>query len=98
MNRAQKERKLKLRRKHRQDRKEAKAAALVSAEYSARCIGKNGKKLKKRRDGEEFDKALVEAMEARGYLPNGKGGWRRRSDRSKERAERSAKKREATRG
>jgi hypothetical protein len=35
-------------------------------------------RLKKPRDGKEFDKRFQREMEQRDWVPNGRGGWRRK--------------------
>lgn len=69
MNRRDKQRKLEQRRAHNRTQK----TKLKETLHDATCLGKGGQPLKKPRTGE----ALKNAMERHGYVPNGKGGWRR---------------------
>lgn len=68
MNRRQRKAKQRRAREHSQHKFDAKGHAL----YEATHIAKNGSKLKNPRTGV----ALAKAMEERGYVSNGKGGWR----------------------
>lgn len=62
--------------RHRREQNRKKRQALADATHAATYLNKSGSRLKKPRTGNAFEKALREQMEERGYLPNGKGGWR----------------------
>ena len=61
---------------HRRMQKRKKTDALASAEYAARHLGKNGAQLKRPRKELDMD-IYTDVMREQGYVPNGKGGWRR---------------------
>lgn len=69
MNRKQRKQRRRRASEHSQHKFDVKSYAL----WESMCIAKDGSKLKRQRTGE----ALRKAMEERGYVPNGKGGWRK---------------------
>jgi hypothetical protein len=54
-----------------------KEQALLDATEEALHVGKSGQRLKRPRSGDALVQATREAMKQRGYVPNGKGGWRK---------------------
>jgi hypothetical protein len=72
----QRERRLLRRQQHTIIQRRKREQALLDATSAALTVGKDGQPLKRPRKDDALWRAILQQMELRNYVPDGRGGWR----------------------